>query len=62
MIDCWICGTHINAEAYNDPLFLDHLEQSHVKLSFEQTAKHLGIPKDLLIQAEEDMIGEELNR
>ena len=62
MINCWICGTLINAEKYNDGLFLDHLEQAHVKLSFEATAKQLGIPKDLLIQAEEDMIGEELNR
>ena len=28
----------------------------------ELEAKQLGIPKDLLIQAELDMIGEELNR
>ena len=62
MIDCWICGTMINTKKYNDGLFQDHLEQMHVKLTFQKEAEQLGIPVEELKQAELDMIGEELNR
>ena len=61
MIDCWICGTMINTENYNDGLFQDHLEQMHVKITFAGQSKRLGIPEQVLKQAEEDMIGEELH-